>query len=102
MTQADLPRSIQDPEGRVVEFTERSWRHVMAERPQLLDDIDAILAAIGAPDHREEDPKPGRERFYRRQITDKVRWLRVVVDFSETPAFVVTAFIQRKDPSRQP
>jgi hypothetical protein len=74
----------------------------MVERPQLLDDVDAILAAIAGPDHREPDPKVGRERFYRRQITDRVRWLRVVVDFSEAPAFVVTAFIQRKNPTREP
>jgi hypothetical protein len=102
MTKRELPRVIQDPDGRIVEFTERSWQHIMVERPQVLDDVDAVLAAIAAPDHREQDPKPGRERFYRRRITDKVRWLRVVVDFSETPAFVVTAFIQRKDPTREP
>ena len=83
MTKPDLPRSIQDPDGRVVEFTERSWQHIMLERPQLLEDVDAIFAAIAAPDHREEDPKLGRERFYRRRMTEKVRWLRVVVDFSE-------------------
>ncbi len=102
MTKPDVPRSVEDPDGRVVEFAERSWQHVMAERPQLLEDVDAILAAVAAPDHRERDPKPERERFYRRRVSDKVRWLRVVVDFSETPAFVVTAFIQRKDPTRKP
>jgi hypothetical protein len=102
MTKPEWPRAIQDPDGRIVEFTERSWQHIMAERPQLLDDVDAILNAIAGPDHREPDPRPSRERFYRRHVTDKVRWLRVVVDFSETPAFVVTAFIQRKDPARQP
>ena len=102
MTKPDLPRSVQDSHGRTVEFTERSWQHITLERPQLLNDLDAILAAIAAPDHREQDPKPGRERFYRRHVTDKVRWLRVVVDFSETPAFIVTVFVQRKDPARQP
>lgn len=102
MTKPDLPRAIRDPDGRIVEFTERSWQHISVERPQLLHDVDAILAAIAAPDHRERDPNPGRERFYRRRITDKVRWLRVVVDFSETPALVVTAFIQRKNPTSEP
>jgi hypothetical protein len=53
MTKPDLPRSVEDPDGRVVQFTERSWQHIMVERPQLLDDVDAILAAIAAPDHRE-------------------------------------------------
>jgi hypothetical protein len=102
MTKPELPRSIRDPDGRVVEFTERSWQHIMVERPQLLDDVDAILAAIVSPDHREPDPNVGRERFYRMQITEKVRWLRAVVDFSEAPAFVVTAFIQRKNPTSEP
>ncbi|MGH3262998.1 MAG: hypothetical protein ACRDNS_13475 [Trebonia sp.] len=41
----------------------------------------------------------GRERFYLRRVTDKVRWLTVVVDFNQDPAVVVTAFIQRKDPT---
>jgi len=101
MSTPELPRAIRDPDGRIVEFTERSWQHIMAERPQLLDDVDAILAAVAGPDHREDDPKPGRERFYRRRVTDKARWRRVVVDFSEAPAFVVTAFIQRKNPTRE-
>ena len=101
MSKPGLPWAIQDPDGRIVQFTDRSWQHIMAERPQLLGDTDAILKAVSSPDHRERDPKPDRERFYRRQITDKVRWLRVVVDFSETLAFVVTAFIQRKNPARE-
>jgi hypothetical protein len=46
MTKPDLPRSVEDPDGRVVEFNERSWQHIMVERPQLLDDQHAILAAI--------------------------------------------------------
>ena len=101
MTKPDLPRAVRDPDGRNVEFTERSWHHIMVERPELLDDVDAILLVIASPEHREVDPRSARERFYRRRVMDKVRWLRVVVDFSEAPAFVVTAFIQRKDPTRQ-
>jgi len=30
--------------------------------------ISAILAAIERPDLREDDPVPGRERFYRRDL----------------------------------
>jgi hypothetical protein len=43
------------------------------------------------------DPIPGRERFYRQHIEPN-RWLRVVVDFSEDAAWVVTAVIQENDP----
>lgn len=100
MSKPQLPRTIRDPDGRVVEFNERSWRHIMVERPQLLEDVDAVLRAVGTPDYRERDPIAGRERFYRQRVTDKVRWLRVVVDFNRRPGLVVTAFIQRKNPAR--
>ena len=69
----------------------------MVERPQLLADVDAVLAAVARPDYREGDPIAGRDQ---QRVTDKVRWLRVVVDFNRTPAVVVTAFIQRKSPAR--
>lgn len=61
----------------------------------------AILDAVSLPDHHEDDPSPGRERFYRRDL-DPRRWLRVVVDFNESPAFVVTAFIQDHQPETTP
>ena len=100
MSKPQLPRTIHDPDGRVVEFSEQSWEHIMVERPQLLEDVDAVLAAVASPEYREDDPIGGRERFYRQRVTDKVRWLRVVVDFNRTPAVVVTAFIQRKSPAK--
>ena len=59
--------------------------------------VPAILDAISRPDVREEDPAPGRERFYR-AISTHGEWLRVVVDFNESPAFVVTAFVQDHPP----
>jgi hypothetical protein len=57
----------------------------------------AILDAVSRPDRREDDPVPGRERFYRRDL-DPRRWLRVVVGFNESPAFVVTAFVHDNAP----
>ncbi len=66
----------------------RACGHIMVERPQLLGDVDAIIGTIGSPEFRETDPIPGRERFYRRRVTAKVRWLRVVVDFNQEPAVV--------------
>jgi hypothetical protein len=63
--------------------------------------LAAILGAVERPDHRDEDPVPGRERFYRRDL-DPRRWLRVVVDFNDTPAFVVTAFVQDQEPGITP
>jgi len=47
------------------------------------------------------NPMPGRERFYLQHIFTKC-WLRVVVDFNEAPAFIVTAFVQANQPGTKP
>ncbi|MGH2591612.1 MAG: hypothetical protein ACRDGW_12550 [Actinomycetota bacterium] len=86
-----------DPDGRTVVFDAVSHLHLARRRPWLLDHVAVILATVSRPDHREEDPRPGRERFYRRHI-DLRRWLRVVVDFNQIPAWVVTAAVQDNDP----
>ena len=86
-----------DPDGRRVVLDDRTEAHFARRRPQMLRHIPGILDAISSPDVREEDPAPGRERFYRRDL-DPRRWLRVVVDFNESPAFVVTAFVQDHPP----
>jgi hypothetical protein len=54
---ADLPRSVRDPDGRTVLFTERAWRHISAARPGLLDEMEAILGAVERPDLRESGRK---------------------------------------------
>jgi hypothetical protein len=100
MNKPELPRTISDPDGRVIEFTELSWHHIDTRRPELLEDLRPILAAIEAPDYRQKDRIVGRERFYLRHVAEKVRWMTVVVDFNSDPAVVVTAFIQRRNPVR--
>lgn len=82
-----------DPDGREVVLDARTRRHLGIRRPQLVDHLDTIIDVVNLPDHREHDEEPGRERFYRQDL-DPRRCLRVVVDFTETPALVVTAFIQ--------
>src|SRR2546426_8024131 len=82
-----------DPDGRSVILDERTIRHLQRRRPQMVGHAALILDAVSRPDLREDDPVPGRERFYRRDL-DPRRWLRVVVDFNESPGFVVTAFVQ--------
>jgi len=47
-----------------VVFDERTAGHPARRRPQMLRSIDAILDAVRWPDLREDDPAPGRERFY--------------------------------------
>lgn len=90
------PRTT-DPDGRLVVFDAGSSLHLARRRPWLLDHVEVILGAVARPDHRALDPIAGRERFYRQHI-EPDRWLRVVVDFSEDPAWVVTAVVQDNDP----
>lgn len=87
-----------DPDGRLVVFDDRARGHLARRRPEMLEHIDAMMSTISNPDFRREDPRLGRERFYRRDL-DPGRWLRVVVDFTEIPAFVVTAMVQHNPPT---
>jgi len=91
------PPSTIDPDGRRVVFDAGSHLHLAARRPWLLDDIDAILDTVARPDLHVLDPTGGRERFYRERPFPG-GWLRVVVDFSEDPAWIVTAVVQDNDP----
>jgi hypothetical protein len=96
----EAPRTT-DPDGRLVVFDVGTREHLMNRRPELLDHIDAILDVVNFPDYREEDDKgPGHERFYRQDL-DPRRWLSVVVSFNETPAYVVTGWVQASDPRPQ-
>jgi hypothetical protein len=97
---ADDPSAI-GPDGRHIVLREDTIEHLRSRRPELLDHIDAILQGISLPDLREGDPFPGRERFYLEHIFAR-RWLRIVVDFNESPAFVVTAFVQDNAPGTKP
>jgi hypothetical protein len=70
----------------------------LGRRDWLLDEIELIMGAVGAPDHHDGDPRPGRERFYRQNALNPGRWLRVVVDFNDVPGWIVTALVQDSDP----
>jgi hypothetical protein len=90
-----------DPNGRLVVLDERTVGHLARRRPQMLQHVPAILDTIRRPDVHELDHAPGRERFYRHDLAPG-RWLRVVVDFNASPAFVVTAFVQDHEPESAP
>jgi hypothetical protein len=64
---------------------------------ELVDEHELILGTVAHPDYRIADAIPGREHFYRRHV-DPRRWLRVVVDFNDEPAWVVTALVQENPP----
>jgi hypothetical protein len=96
----DLKRhSVLDPDGREVVFDGGSHLHLaLGTRASLLEHTEAILATVARPDHRRHDPRPGRERFYRQNPLTPNRWMRVVVDFNDVPAWVVTVVIEHGDP----
>lgn len=90
----DWPPRVLDPDGREVVFDGSTQFHLLdRSRDQLLDEMDVVLGAVAEPSFREDDPLLGRERSYRQDFPTVGSWLRVVVDFSETPARVVTAFV---------
>jgi hypothetical protein len=92
-------QSVFDPDGREVAFDAGSHLHLaLGSRSRLLDHVETILGVIALPDHRSHDPRPGRERFYGQNPLEPERWLRVVVDFNDVPAWVVTAVIENGDP----
>jgi hypothetical protein len=92
-------QSVIDPYGRRVVFDTGSHLHLAeGRRWWLLDYVETILAAVARPDYREDDPRPGRERFYRQHALVPGRWMRVVVDFNDVPGWVVTVLIQDDNP----
>lgn len=86
-----------DPDGRAVVLDKESWEHILHEHGELAPYREEIMVTVSSPDHRRLDPRPGRERYYSRDLGPS-RWLFVVVHFSETPARIVTAYANRKDP----
>jgi hypothetical protein len=88
-----------DPGGREVVFDATARLHLIeGRRSWLLDDLNLILGTVSGPDHHENDPRPGRERFYRQNALNPGRWLRVVVDFNDVPGWIVTVVVQDIDP----
>lgn len=55
------------------------------------------MTAVKAPDHREPDPRAGRERYFRRG--GPLRWIRVVTELAGEHDRFVTAFPQSNSPT---
>jgi hypothetical protein len=86
-----------DPDSRRVVLDDAGWTHVLIEHAEMSANRDAVLATVTKPQHRRPDPRPSRERFWRRGLGPS-RWLLAVVDFSAQPVRIVTAYRNRKDP----
>jgi hypothetical protein len=82
------------PEGIEVGLFAIVYAKILGEHPAVAD-VDLIDRTIRQPDERRPDPRPGRERFFRREAGG---WVLAVVDFGERPAIIVTVFLADKPP----
>lgn len=76
------------PDGIVVVLPALVYAKVLEEHAGVAD-LELIDRTIRSPDERRPDPRPGRERFLRRE--DGLLVL-AVVEFGEVPAIIVTVF----------
>lgn len=95
----DVSGETLDQSGTRVILLDRVWREkVLRDHPELDSHLDAVLRAVEAPEHVEDDPVfPERRRYYLRGAGPS-RWLMVVVSFEQEPARIISAFGNRKDP----
>lgn len=89
--------STRDPDGRLVQLDARAWDHVLEEHAEMTEHLDDVMSAIDSPDHREPDPRAGRQRYFRRG--GPMAWVRVITEFVGDEDRIVTAFPQSNDPS---
>jgi hypothetical protein len=88
-----------DPSGTRVVLRLGVWREkIIRDHPEIALHLTDILQTVARPDHTAADPSyEDRARYYGRDVGPS-RWLLVVVSYEQTPARIVSAFANRKDP----
>jgi hypothetical protein len=88
-----------DPSGVRVVLTDIVWSGKIArDHREIVAYRAEVLRTVSAPDHVAPDPDfRERKRYYARDVGPS-RWLLVVVSYEQTPARIVSAFANRKDP----
>jgi sarcosine oxidase gamma subunit len=88
-----------DSDGKRIVLLDAVWSgKIVRDHPEMSTHMTAILGAVTAPDHIASDPVfAERTRYYVRG-TGPSQWLLVVVSYEQTPARIVSAFANRKDP----
>lgn len=88
-----------DPEGKRVVLLDVLWHgKVIRDHPEIGPYLQDVLRVVARPDHVRADPIfDARKRYYARGVGPS-RWLMVVVSYEQTPARIVSAFANRKDP----
>ncbi|MFZ1924784.1 MAG: hypothetical protein WAU42_01440 [Solirubrobacteraceae bacterium] len=98
---ADEPSEIEttDPDGARVILKDELWREkIVRDHPEIAEHKSDVLRAVSAPDHVALDPIFERRKRYYVCSSGPSRWLLVVVSYEQTPARIVSAFANRKDP----
>ena len=97
----DEPTVIEttDPGGARVVLPRRVWdEKITRDHPEIDTHMPDVLRTVANPDHTAPDPVyENRTRYYARDVGPS-RWLLVVVSYEQTPARIVSAFANRKDP----
>jgi hypothetical protein len=88
-----------DPDGKQVVLLEVVWREkIVRDHPEIRAHLSAVLRAVSTPDHVAPDPIFAERRRYYTRGAGPSQWLLVVVSYEQTPARIVSAFANRKDP----
>ena len=86
-----------DPDGRRVTLTERTWKHIKEEHPELAPHLREIMAAVREPDVRLAGRRAGEEWCVRKPLGHGL-WLRVVVHYEGDEGWIATSHHQRSLP----
>ena len=88
-----------DPDGMQVVLNDAVWREkIVRDHPEIAAHMADVMRAVSEPDHLTADRSfEARMRYYARGVGPS-RWLLVVVSYEQTPARIVSAFANRKDP----
>ncbi len=99
MEKPALAGETTDSGGKHVVLFDAVWREkIVRDHPEMSAHLSAVLGAVSGPDHVALDPTfAARTRYYARGVGPS-QWLIVVVSYEQTPARIVSAFANRKDP----
>jgi hypothetical protein len=88
-----------DPQGKRVVLLDVVWRgKIIRDHPEIDRYLAAVLQAVSMPDHVVPDPGIEDRRRYYACCAGPSQWLLVVVSYEQSPARIVSAFANRKDP----
>jgi hypothetical protein len=95
----EIVGEAKDREGVRVVMPACLWRDkLLCDHPELESHLGDVLRAVAEPDHVAADPVYERRRRHYLQGAGPSRWLLVVVSYEQEPAWIISAFGNRKDP----